>query len=79
MAFYDSTKNYDNKKELAMIRFIIPISSSMFRIINKIECKPIYWKVMDSLDKNIYLILKKYNKGKKPTIKQCRKVNDKEI
>ena len=37
MAFYDSTKNYDNKKELAMIRFIIPISISMFRIIDKIE------------------------------------------
>lgn len=37
MAFYDSTKEYDNKKELAMIRFIIPISSSMFRIIDKIE------------------------------------------
>lgn len=37
MAHYDSTREYDNKKELAMIRFIIPISSSMFRIINKIE------------------------------------------
>ena len=37
MAFYDSTKKYDNQKELAMIRFIIPISSSMFSIIEKIE------------------------------------------
>jgi hypothetical protein len=37
MAHYDSTKEYGNKKELAMIRFIIPISSSMFRIINKME------------------------------------------
>lgn len=36
MAHYDSTREYDNKKELAMIRFIIPISSSMFRIIDKI-------------------------------------------
>ena len=45
----------------------------------KIECKPIYWKDMDSLDKNIYLILKKYNKDKEPTIKQCRKVDEKEI
>ena len=34
---------------------------------------------MDSLDKNIYLILKKYNKDKEPTIKQCRKVDEKEI
>lgn len=37
MAFYDSTKKYDNKKELAMIRFIIPISISMFRNIEKLE------------------------------------------
>lgn len=37
MAFYDSTKEYDNKKELVMIRSIIPISSSMFKIIDKIE------------------------------------------
>jgi hypothetical protein len=37
MAHYDSTREYDNKKELAMIRFIIPISSSMFRIIEKFE------------------------------------------
>ena len=37
MAHYDSTKEYGNKKELAMIRFIIPISSSMFRIIEKFE------------------------------------------
>lgn len=37
MAFYDSTKKYDNKKELAMIRFIIPISISMFRVIEKLE------------------------------------------
>lgn len=37
MVHYDSTKEYDNKKELAMIRFIIPISSSMFRIIDKIK------------------------------------------
>ena len=37
MSFYDSTKKYDNKKELAMIRFIIPISSSMFRVIEKLE------------------------------------------
>lgn len=37
MAHYDSTREYDNKKELAMIRFIIPISSSMFRIIDKID------------------------------------------
>lgn len=36
MAHYDSTREYDNKKELAMIRFIIPISSSMFRIIDNI-------------------------------------------
>lgn len=37
MVFYDSTKKYDNKKELAMIRFIIPISISMFRVIEKLE------------------------------------------
>lgn len=37
MSFYDSTKRYGNKKELAMIRFIIPISSSMFRVIDKIK------------------------------------------
>lgn len=37
MAHYDSTREYDNKKELAMIRFIIPISSSMFRIVERIE------------------------------------------
>ena len=37
MTFYDSTKEYNNKKEMVMIRFIIPISLSMFRIIEKIE------------------------------------------
>ena len=35
--FYSSLKTYDNKKELAMIRFIIPISISKFRVIEKLE------------------------------------------
>jgi hypothetical protein len=62
-------------KKLLLFLAIGTLSFSKY----KIECKPIYWKDMDSLDKNIYLILKKYNKGKEPTIKQCRKINDKEI
>ena len=37
MAHYDSTKTYDNKKEMIMDRFIVPISSSYFRIIDKFE------------------------------------------
>ena len=37
MAHYDSTKTYDNKKEMIMDRFIVPISSSHFRIIDKFE------------------------------------------
>ena len=37
MAHYDSTKTYENKKEMVMGRFIVPISSSHFRIIDKFE------------------------------------------
>ena len=37
MAHYDSTKTYENKKEMIMDRFIVPISSSHFRIIDKFE------------------------------------------
>lgn len=37
MAHYDSTKTYDNKKEMIMNRFIVPISLSHFRIIDKFE------------------------------------------
>ena len=37
MAHYESTKTYDNKKEMIMDRFIVPISSSYFRIIDKFE------------------------------------------
>ena len=37
MAHYDSTKEYDNKKEMIMNRFIIPISLSHFNVISKFE------------------------------------------
>lgn len=37
MAHYDSNKVYENKKEMVMIRFIIPISLSYFRVIEKFE------------------------------------------
>ena len=37
MAHYDSTKEYDNKKEMIMNRFIIPISLSHFYVISKFE------------------------------------------
>ena len=37
MTHYDNTKTYDNKKEMIMDRFIVPISSSYFRIIDKFE------------------------------------------
>ena len=51
---------------------------------SKIECNQIYWKDMDKFDKTIYLILKKYNNGREPTIKECVKKeveikNNKEI
>ena len=35
--YAESTKIYDNKKEMIMDRFIVPISSSYFRIIDKFE------------------------------------------
>lgn len=37
MAHYDSTKTYDNKKEMIMNRFIVPISLSHFNVISKFE------------------------------------------
>ena len=37
MAHYDSTKEYDNKKEMIMNRFIVPISLSHFSVISKFE------------------------------------------
>lgn len=39
----------------------------------KVECRPIYWKDMDKFDKTIYLILKKYNNGREPIIRECIK------
>ena len=39
----------------------------------KVECKPVYWKDMDKFDKTIYLILKKYNNGREPIIRECIK------
>ncbi len=37
MAHYDSTKEYDNIKEMIMNRFIVPISLSHFSVISKFE------------------------------------------
>lgn len=37
MAFYDSTKKYDNEKEVAFLRFIIPITLSHFRNLELID------------------------------------------
>ena len=63
------------KKLLLLFLIIGSLSFSK----HKIECKPIYWKDMDKLDKILCLISKKYNGGKEPSIKQCIKINDKEV
>lgn len=57
------------KKVLILFILLGTLSFSKY----KVECKPIYWKDMDKFDKTIYLILKKYNNGREPIIKECIK------
>ena len=54
-----------------LISFIVLSTLSFSKY--KVECKPIYWKDMNKFDKTIYLILKKYNNGREPIIRECIK------